>query len=308
MRFAIIDTGTNTFHLLIVERIENGFKKIFKIQISVKLGEDGITTNTISALPFERGINTFKKFKRICDEHNTTIIFATGTAALRRATNALEFIKKVKGATDIDLKIISGEEEATLIWNGVRHALNMGLHKSLIVDIGGGSVEFIVANEAQIFWKHSYDIGAALLLEKFNPTDPVTAEEISSIENFIDNQLRLLVEACKLHEPKTLIGSSGSFDTFAELIVYQFYNFDLLRDKTTYSFNMSDYEKIHQQLIHSTHEQRLQMKGMIPMRADMIVVASILLTFVLRKLNIDEMKLSTYALKEGVMYNMISNI
>lgn len=305
MRLAIIDTGTNTFHLLIAERTENGFKKIFKIKEPVKLGEDGITTHFISEKPFERGINAFKKFKQICEKHNTDKIFATGTAALRRATNASDFIKQVKSETNIDLKIISGNEEAELIWNGVRHALNMSLHKSIIIDIGGGSVEFIIANEAQIFWKHSYDIGVALLLEKFKPSNPVTHEEINSIKNFVADQLAELFQACALHQPKTLIGSSGSFDTFAELIVHQFYHFDLLRDKTTYDYNLNDYDKIHQQLIHSTHEQRLQMKGMIPMRADSIVVASILLTFVLRKLNISQMKLSTYALKEGILYGML---
>lgn len=308
MRIAIIDTGTNTFHLLIVEKADTGFKKVFKIKESVKLGEDGITSNVISEKPFLRGINAFKKFKRFCDIHQVQKIIATGTAALRIADNAGDFLAKVKQETGIEIQIISGDEEAQLIWNGVRHALNMGLNKSIIIDIGGGSVEFIIANEAQVFWKQSFNIGAALCIEKFKPNDPITAADINAVESYLNETLKDLFEACKLFLPQAIIGSSGSFDTFAELIVYQFYDFDILRDKTTYTYKLEDYFTIHNQLINATLEKRLLMKGMLPMRADMIVMASVLLNYFIRKLEISEMKLSTYALKEGMMYKYYDSI
>jgi exopolyphosphatase/guanosine-5'-triphosphate,3'-diphosphate pyrophosphatase len=302
MRIAIIDTGTNTFHLLIVEKSENGFKKIFKIKESVKLGEDGITANIISEKPFLRGIKAFKKFKRFCETHQVTKIIATGTAALRMAANADAFIAKVKQETGIEIKIISGDEEALLIWNGVRHALDMGLKKSIIIDIGGGSVEFIIANEAEVFWKQSFNIGAALLIEKFKPADPISDDAIHTIESYLEITLKDLFDACKKYLPETIIGSSGSFDTFAELIVYQFYDFDVLRDKTNYTFKLADYYTVHRQLVNSTEEQRLVMKGMLPMRVDMIVMASVMLNYFIEKMKISEMKLATYALKEGMMY------
>lgn len=305
MRLAIIDTGTNTFHLLIVERTEDGFKKIFKTKEPVKLGEDGITNNIISEKPFQRGLNAFKKFKILCRIHNAGYIFAMGTAALRRASNSKLFIQRVKEETGIILKIISGNEEAEYIWNGVKHAVEMKQEKSLIMDIGGGSVEFIIANESQIFWKRSYDIGAAFLLEKFKPSDPVTGEEIKSIENFFESSLQSLFDACVIHQPKMIIGSSGSFDTFAELIAHRFYHIGILRDKTTYTYKFDDLKKILAQLVAATREQRMQMKGMIPMRVDMIVVAGILIDFVTRKLNIYHIKNSSYALKEGIMYKLL---
>ncbi|MEO8146806.1 MAG: phosphatase [Bacteroidia bacterium] len=306
MRFAIIDTGTNTFHLLIVERTETGFKEIYKTQEGVKLGESGISDNVISEQAFERGINTFKEFKHQCDIHNTTKIVAIGTAALRNASNANELVQKVKDETGIEMIIISGNLEAELIWNGVRHAMNLGAETSLIMDIGGGSVEFIIADENHIYWKSSFDIGGALLLEKFKPADPVSNDDINNLKTLFEKELKWMMQVCGIFKPVQLIGSAGSFDTFTEMIVHQFYNIDDIKNTTEYKFNLADYNAIHQQLITSTHAQRLEMKGMLAMRADMIVVASILLNFVLRKLNFKEIKSSTYALKEGILYKSLS--
>lgn len=305
MRFAIIDTGTNTFHLLIAERTEAGFDEIYKTKVGVKLGEAGITSNIISAEAFERGINTFKEFKQQCDSYHIEKIIATGTAALRNASNTNEFVQKVKEETGIEMIIISGNLEAELIWNGVRNSMKMGSELSLIMDIGGGSVEFIIANEDAIIWKRSFDIGGALLLEKFKPSDPVTEADIERLEKFFDEELKWMIQACQLLNSVQLIGSAGSFDTFTELIAHQFYNIDDIKNTTEFKIEIDDYKTIHKQLITSTHAQRLAMKGMIAMRADMIVVASILLNYVLRKLNIRDLKSSTYSLKEGVLYKCL---
>lgn len=302
MRIAVIDAGTNVFHLLIVEKSEQGFQKVFKIKESVRLGENGITTNSISQKSFERGVDVFKKFKIYCNTHHVDKIIATGTAALRLAKNANDFISTVEVETGIEIKIISGDNEAELIWNGVRHALNIGLDKVIIIDIGGGSVEFIIANQAEIFWKQSLDIGVALLIEKYKIADPVAIADIENIESYLGKIMQDVLVACAQHQPKMIIGSSGSFDTFAALIGYQFYNSDVLHNQTSYTYKLADYTKIHQQLLNSTQQQRLAMKGMLPIRADMILMASILLNYFIVKLNIAEMKLSTYALKEGMMY------
>jgi exopolyphosphatase/guanosine-5'-triphosphate,3'-diphosphate pyrophosphatase len=102
-----------------------------------------------------------------------------------------------------------------------------------------------------------------------------------------------------------LIGSSGSFDTFAEMICHQYFNENMLEGKTTFEFNKKDLLEIHQQLIKSTRAERLQMKGLIAMRVDMIVIASIFMHYIIKKFEIDKIRLSTYSLKEGVLYKMI---
>ncbi len=182
----------------------------------------------------------------------------------------------------------------------------MGDEKSLIIDIGGGSTELVICNQKNIFWKHSFELGAALLLEKLKPSDPITIEEINKLNAYLDKELAILFEAIKKYVPARLIGSSGSFDTFAEMILVQ-NNKSPLGKRISYEFYMEDYFNVHQRLIKSTTQQRMQMKGLIKMRVDMIVLASSLLTFVLKKTDIKKMTLSAYALKEGMLFDILQN-
>lgn len=307
MRIAIIDCGTNTFHLLIVNiNAKRKFKKIFKTKAVVKLGEAGITKQFISEIPFKRGINALKRFASKIAEHNVDMIYAYATAALRKAKNGKEFIEEAEKQTEIKIQLITGKREAELIYYGVREAVKLGEEKSLVMDIGGGSVEFIICNQIKIFWKHSFELGAALLLEKLKPSDPITPEEIKKLHDYIGKILLPLFNACNKFKPVKLIGSSGSFDTFAEMIVSRQGN-PSVGNRKSYVFTMEDYYSVHQQLIHSTTEERMQMKGLIKMRVDMIVLASLLLTFVLGQTGISQMTLSAYALKEGILADIINN-
>ena len=307
MIIAILDLGTNTFHCLIVEIKEDGtYKKLYKTKTSVKLGEGGINKNTIAPIPFKRGIVALRMFNAMLRKYSIDKLYAYGTAALRSAKNAKDFVKAVKDDLNIDVEIISGEKEAEYIYYGVRQALDMGKERSLIIDIGGGSVEFIIANKNQIFWKHSYNLGAARLLEQFNPSDPITPLEIKKIEQYLEKSLSLLFVAIKKFPTKILIGSSGSFDTFAEMIAHDFFTPKILQGKTEYEFLLDLYDATHQKLIKSTHSERLHTKGIIQMRVDMIVVASIFTNFIIKKLKIRRMLLSTYALKEGVLWEAIN--
>src|SRR5205085_5910099 len=157
-----------------------------------------------------------------------------------------------------------------------------------------------------IFFKWSFDIGGALLLEKFKPSDPVSNDDIQNLEKFFEIVLKVLPQTCDLWNPTQLIGSSGSFDTFSELIAHRFHTIDILKDITACDIDPGEYKAIHELLITSTHNERLAMKGMLAMRADMIVVASILLTYVLHVTKIKQVKCSTYALKEGLLYKVLT--
>lgn len=308
MRIAVIDCGTNTFHLLIVDTMQNGsFETVLRENIAVKLGEAGITKNFISEAPFQRGIDTLKNFKEIILKNKIETVHAYATAAVRNAINGKEFLNKAKEETGFEITLIGGQKEAELIYYGVRQAVTMGNEASLIMDIGGGSVEFIIADNTEIFWKHSFELGAALLLEKFNPPDPMTENSISDIQNYIDQKTEILFSKLETLNPKpeSLIGSSGSFDTFADMVYYRFHSNENKPAGTQYEFDLNEYKEIHKHLLRSTTGERIKMKGLIPMRVDMIVIASILLTFVLEKSGITKMKLSTFALKEGILFSTL---
>lgn len=307
MTVAIMDLGTNTFHLLIVRQHKKQLTILYKTKTPVKLGENGITSGYISEKSFKRGVSVMKNFGRKIKQYNPSKIIATGTAAIRNAKNKKQFLDAIYKESGIKVKVISGIKEAKLIYEGVKHAIKPIIQRSIIMDIGGGSVEFIIADNKKIFWKYSFKLGGALLLEKFKPSDPITKTELNELTGYLQKALVPLFNAAKLHQPHALIGSSGSFDTFAEMIAWKFYSPSMLKNKTTMLFNLHEYAAIHNQLLYSSTSERKNMKGLLPMRIDMIVIASILLTFVLEKLSIKEMHLSTFALKEGVMFRALQN-
>ncbi len=310
MRIAIIDCGTNTFHLLIADVLsKTEFSVLLRENIPVKLGEAGITKKFISEIPFQRGMNTLKNFNEIIHKNKVEKVFAYATAAIRNAVNGNVFIKKAKDETGLDIRLIDGQKEAELIYYGVKQAVHLEDENVLIMDIGGGSVEFIIANNKEIKWKHSFELGAALLLEKFAPSNPITQKEINKIRDYLNKELELLFTEVRNQavELKNLIGSSGSFETFAEIIKYEFHSWEQLNNSTSYKFNLEEYYVIHNRILKSTTEERNAMKGLATMRVDMIVIASLLITFVLEKTGIKKMTLSSYALKEGILYDVLNN-
>jgi exopolyphosphatase/guanosine-5'-triphosphate,3'-diphosphate pyrophosphatase len=306
VKLAIIDIGTNTFKLMIARVQEDGqFLVIDKEKIPVKLGEGGINNQIISHNPFLRGLKAMKTHKARIDRFEVDKTLAFATSAIRSADNGKDFVKKVKAETGIEIEIISGDREAELIYYGVRQALDLGNEKVLIMDIGGGSTEFIIADRERIFWKHSFDLGAARLLEVINPSEPISKAEIKRLKTYLKEQMMLLWGACELYPVNTLVGSSGSFDSLAEMIYYRYHTEENPLVKTEYNFDLDHFEAIYKLLINSSIEKRFKMKGLAAMRVEMIVVAVIMIKYVMKKIKLNKMRLSTYSLKEGILFDYL---
>ena len=307
MKIAVIDLGTNTFNLLIVEvNSDKSYSTVFQTKISVKLAEGGMNKGFIADIAFDRGIEAFKTHFATTQKFHVDKIYAFATSAIRGASNGVAFVQKVKGETGVDIQVISGDREAELIYYGVRSAVEMTDEASLIIDIGGGSTEFIIANKDQVFWKQSFLLGAARLLELFPPSDPITDVEIAVFRNHLGTELKPLFEAVKKFPVKELLGSSGSFDSLAEMMAHRYYTPEILDDKTEFTFDLGLCEEIYNGILKSTNAERLEMKGLVAMRVDMIVVSSIIVNFVIREFEIEKMRLSTYSLKEGVIYEVLN--
>lgn len=307
MRLAVIDCGTNTFNLLIIELSQNKYySKVFNTRIPVKLGEGGINLGFIADEPFSRGVDALKVFKQELRKFEVEKTLAFATSAIRDASNGNEFVALVKNELDIDITVIDGDREAELIYFGIREAVKLNAAVSLIIDIGGGSTEFILANNDTIFWKQSFTLGAARLLEKFTPSNPITPEEISSIHGYLKEQLQPLSEAI-LHFPSNeLVGSSGAFDSLVEMINGEMGGEPLTDTKTEYDINPVQYFEISDLVRRSTLEQRRHIKGLVPMRFDMIVISCLIVDFVLKEFNLSRLRISTYSLKEGALVDFIS--
>ena len=298
MRKAVIDIGTNTFHLLIADVIGNEFSVLKKITIPVKLGEGGISKGEIIPAAFERGINALITFSTEINAHKTETVIATATAAVRDASNGTAFIEEAYEKSQIKITIIDGQQEALYIYEGAKAAGALTDNVSLVMDIGGGSTEFILCNQHEIFWKESYRIGAARLLADFYKSDPLNSHDLTLLENHLNNTLQALLSACNKYNPLVLVGTAGAYDSYAEMIALQNKKSN---NAIVTPFNKNEFDLLIQSLIKSTHQERVNMRGLIPLRTDMILMSSIISSYILSKSSIEKIIACKYALKEGVL-------
>lgn len=301
MKIALIDCGTNTFHLLIAKvNADNAAQILVKEQVPVMLGEGGLTRKEISESAFQRGLNCLKNFNSIIQKVNPDKVMAYGTAALRNAANAHLFIESVNKETGIELMVIDGNREAELVYAGVKKAVKMdGLE--LIMDIGGGSTELIVADENKIHWLQSYPAGASLLREKFKPEDPISSENIQAMEKWFEEIFSSFISQWK-GKISVLNGSAGSFETLAVLTSHHQGIKPPEANDTFGEIKSESLHSVYTSLLHSTREERLKMKGMPEFRVDMIVPASVLTNFIISRMGIKKIRWSAYSLKEGMLF------
>ncbi|ERM84805.1 hypothetical protein P872_24155 [Rhodonellum psychrophilum GCM71 = DSM 17998] len=301
---AIIDMGTNTFHLLLVHLSVDNFETIFKEKIPVKIGQGGISRNTITPDAQKRAIHTLQHFKNLIDGEGIQEIYAFATSAVRNADNGQDFVQIIKELIDIDVKVIDGEQEAHLIYEGIRFSGSLNGDTNLMMDIGGGSVEFIIGNDQEAFWKQSFEIGGQRMLDLFHYHDPILPEEVEKLTDFLGEKLIDLVYAISKFKPTGFVGASGTFDTLSDMYYAALHQSKTNRENV-FQLPKEEFEIIAEKLLTLNKEARLKIPGMIPMRVDMIVVASCLITYILRFVPVETLICSNYALKEGVIAQLI---
>jgi exopolyphosphatase/guanosine-5'-triphosphate,3'-diphosphate pyrophosphatase len=301
---AVIDMGTNTFHLLLVEINGVSFKTIYKEKIPVKIGQGGINQDFLAPEALKRAMQTLRHFKNLIEGEGINNTFAFATSAVRNAKNGGEFVQTVKSEIGIEINVISGEQEAQLIYEGIKLSGSLNGHVELMMDIGGGSVEFIIGTSQEVFYKESFEIGGQRLMELFHHHDPILPEEVSAITIYLTEKLHPLLEAIQTFQPTGLVGASGTFDTLTDM-----YFESMLQCKLTgqhvFELPIDDFNRIYLDLLSKNHEERMAIPGMIPMRADMIVVAATLIDFILKLIPIRSITCSHYALKEGAISRLL---
>ncbi|MFC6998303.1 Ppx/GppA phosphatase family protein [Rufibacter roseus] len=305
-RLALIDLGTNTFHLLIVEVPATGEPvTLFKTKVAVKLGQGGISKGEITPEALARGLTTLAEFKEIMEQHGVTRVKATATSAIRNASNGPDVVAAIKERTGIEVEVISGSREAELIFKGVQQALQVGPKPALVMDIGGGSVEFIIGSDKGILWKKSFEIGAQRLLDKFFHLDPMAPADVKAQRHYLQDQLQKLTAAVLQHQPEVLIGSSGTFDTLVDIDLAK-RNLSRGEDASPeMDLPVSSFQQIYKEILQKNRAERLAIPGMLEMRVDMIVVACVLIDWVLEKYNLEQIRVSSYALKEGMLAELL---
>ena len=295
---AIIDLGTNTFHLLIVKILKNNqWETLYRERIFVKLGEGGVDEIIPSA--WSRAIKSLVHFKKIINQHNCSKLEAVGTAALRKAKNAQDFIATVRKNIGINVSVISGDLEALLITKGVTHSLPPMKNPYLIMDIGGGSVEFIYrSKENTTLFSKSYNVGVAVLFQKYHKNDPISTKEIQIVDEFLNSTtiaLQKIIKSTRI----SLVGASGTFDVLEELL-----HATQISEALSLA-RVEGFDDVYNEIIHGSLADRLSNEMIPDARAELIVVAMQLIHFVLKNFNIQDIFISKFALKEGLIINYL---
>lgn len=299
MRIAVIDLGTNTCNIVIADRFSDGtYTALSRGTIPVRLGKGGINNHSILPDAADRAVSAINKHLEECKKLGVEQVVAIATSAVRSANNRSDFEHIIKQETGISLTVISGEEEASYIFDGVRQAVDLSLGNQLILDIGGGSNELILAGPNGQLWKHSFNLGMARIVEKFSISNPISEDEQLSITSYFNENLEMLWEACAEYKPKWLIGCAGAFNTMADVLKGsrpkdRFYEYE--------EVSVSQFNAFHRTMVKSTYEERLNMPGMFPIRAEMMLPASLFINLIMSKLSLPKIIVTGYSLREGVV-------
>ena len=294
MRRAVIDLGTNTFNLLIADTQTR--QVLFQTKEGVALGMGGINEKRLSPAAIQRAFEALQKFKDKCDAIEVNSIRAIGTSAMRDATNTDELIEKVATELKISIEVVSGLQEAELIYKGV--ALSHTFDEpALIMDIGGGSTEFIVADLKGPILAHSFDIGVSRLFQLFDYQDPLSIQDIERVENYLN---QYCAHFFKQQLPKVLVGASGSFETFYELMAQAVFD----PQGAAVQVEASAFKFMLDHIIASTQAERNANPHIIEIRKRMAPLAAIKTRWVIKAAKIKNIYISPYSLKEGALFGL----
>ena len=291
MKKAVIDLGTNTFNLLIGSVFGDKLEIIYCEKEAVLLGMNGINNGSIAEDAWMRAMQTLFRFKKRCEKQNVDEIIGFGTSALRGAKNGELFVKEVYENIGIRIHIISGSQEAQLIYRGVRWLFDFK-QAATIMDIGGGSTEFIAANAGGIVEAQSFDIGVSRLYENLNKRNNLTANDFKFINEYLEARTGRFFEEDR---STLLIGASGSFETFYEMIFQKKFT----AEEKMITLPLLPLLDQLNWVIDSRYEDRINHKWIVPMRKKMIPIAAFKIKWIIQKLNVDRVLLSPYSLKEG---------
>ncbi|MBK7636602.1 MAG: hypothetical protein WAT22_01445 [Saprospiraceae bacterium] len=299
-RFGVIDLGSNTFHLLIVDQTEGSrFNTVFRKRIFTSLSEGGI--DFIKAERIETGLNALKEFKEYINQHQCTHTKVVGTAALRTASNRMDFIDKAEDILGINIEIIDGSREAEYIFQGITLSpeVNAGTH--LVMDIGGGSTEFILISAGIMLFSKSYPIGVGALHEMFHKSDPISTTETEDMMAYIINKTVDLQAILQEHHPEYLTGASGSFEVLQLMS-------DRPEDGEAVSLiDPAAFLQLYTEIVSADESERQKMKGLPEERVKLIVVGMILKRVIFGLVRPKGIYVSPFALKEGIIREMITN-
>ena len=304
MRLAAIDIGTNSIHMIVVKvRPDLSFEIIDREKDMVRLGAGGLDGRSITPTAMAAALQTLAKFKRLAESHQVDEIIAAATSATREADNGGDFISEVGRATGIQIKVISGSEEARLIHLAAGYGVDIGASTAVVVDIGGGSVEVTLGSATQMTLGRSFKVGVIRLTERFVKSDPLSDRDERHLVKHLNHEMSAYLDQVAERGFDRVIGTSGTILSLgAVAIAEENTSLEELRNRRV---SAKALHKLRKRLTSLSLEERLAVPGLDPRRADLSVAGSVLFDTIVKRLGADEFTLCDLALRVGLVLDDI---
>jgi len=290
--YAIVDLGSNSFHLLIADYQDNSFSVVTRCSEKIQLAHDICRTNVLNKASMKRGVDCLHRFKAVLAKHPITQLKVVATEALRRATNAHEFTEVAK-KIGFDIDIISGEREAKLIFRGICDPLEDSVRRRLTIDIGGGSTEMAVGNSEKIFIAESIPMGCVRWRDQFFSEKLEYKERCIPAKEAAYIQLKPILTALRESQWEEVYASSGSAKMIANIAIANKWS----KGKITHQV----IENIEKTIAHVPRAEDINIKGLNPQRLDLLAPGISILATIMNSLNIETVTYSPTSLREGLL-------
>jgi exopolyphosphatase/guanosine-5'-triphosphate,3'-diphosphate pyrophosphatase len=301
LRLAAIDVGSNSVHMVIAQADPDGaITTLWRMKEMVGLGRMSFPSHRLSAESMERAIAALARFQQAAQQRQCEKIIAVATSAVREAANGGDFIQRVKRELGLYVRVISARDEARLIYMAVRHAIPLGTKPHFIMDIGGGSVEFIVADGKNASVVESRKLGAARMSAQFVKSDPINKNDRQKLLEHYDQALSPLCDVILSHKPVKALGTSGTLESIAAMCgsAPAATNGQAAPPAV---IEREDFERMFEKLIESDSKKRSNMRGLDDQRRDQITAGAMLVNEVFRRLNLKRIQICGAALREGIL-------
>jgi len=307
-KFGAIDIGTNSIHLVLAEISPQGdFKVLGREKDMVHLGKGGFAEHVLTPDAIDAGLRALGRFKHLAESQGVSKMRVVATSAVREASNGGAFVERVRDELGLRVQVISAEEEARLIYVGVRHAVDLGStidRESLIVDIGGGSVELIAGNAQRAAVLTSVKLGGSRLAELFIRGDPPAGDDIKNLRRHIRHHLDPIIDRLKTLPIRAGVVTSGSAKNIA--IICGYARGEASPEEGRLHIRREEARALRDRLMRMPREERLRVPGMDARRVDAGIPAVTLIVRLMKQLDLDVLEHCDFALREGVMIDYIA--
>ncbi|BAP16969.1 Ppx/GppA phosphatase family protein [cyanobacterium endosymbiont of Epithemia turgida] len=303
---AAIDIGTNSIHMIVVEIDKTllTFTIINREKDAVRLGVREAKTKKLTEEAIERAIASLKRCKDLATSMKVDHIVAIATSATREAPNGQDFIQRVALEVGIQVDLISGYEEARRIYLGVLSGMNFQTQPHIIIDIGGGSTEIILADVHEPRFLSSIKVGAVRLTEELITTDPVSETEFANLQAYIRGMLERPIDELRRklgnNEQPQLVGTSGTIETIVAINALQKLG-EVPSRLQGYQIGLKEVKDLVKKFVSMTYKERLKVSGMPYKRAEIIVAGGVILMEAMAMLKLDNIIVCERALREGMI-------